>query len=90
MSRPTAPSGPCDRLATMRISQFWALMNDEFGETYAPTLARHHVLGVLGGRTVTQALEEGVHPRVVWLALCDDMDVPLERRLGRDVPSPRR
>ena len=67
----------------MRISQFWTLMHDEFGETYAPTLARDHVLGVLGGRSVTQALEAGMHPRLVWLALCDDMDVPSERRLGR-------
>ncbi|KGN34674.1 histidine kinase [Knoellia sinensis KCTC 19936] len=71
----------------MRISHFWMLMNDEFGETYAPTLARDHVLGVLGGRTVMQALDEGVHPRIVWLALCEDMDVPQERRLGRDVTS---
>ena len=69
----------------MRISHFWTLMNDEFGEAYAPTLARRHVLGVLGGRTVLEALDEGVHPRVVWLALCDDMDVPQERRFGRDV-----
>lgn len=73
----------------MRISHFWTLMNDEFGESYAPTLARDHVLGVLGGRSVSQALEEGLHPRLVWLALCDDMDVPPERRLGR-VEAPRR
>jgi len=73
----------------MRISQFWTLMDDEFGAAYAPTLARHHVLGVLGGRTVLEALDQGEHPRVVWLALCDDMDVPQERRLGRDT-TPRR
>ncbi|WP_106295964.1 DUF3046 domain-containing protein [Knoellia remsis] len=70
----------------MRISHFWELMDDEFGESYARTLARGHVLGVLGGRTVQQALDEGVHPRIVWLALCDDMDVPQERRLGVDRP----
>ena len=73
----------------MRISHFWTLMNDEFGATYAPTLARDHVLGVLGGRSVMQALDDGMHPRLVWLALCDDMDVPAERRLGR-VDAPRR
>ena len=82
-----ASTGGCDTLAAMRISHFWTLMNDEFGETYAPTLARDHVLGVLGGRSVAQALDDGMHPRLVWLALCDDMDVPQERRLGRDDPA---
>ncbi|WP_068397800.1 DUF3046 domain-containing protein [Kribbia dieselivorans] len=71
----------------MRLSEFWALMNDEFGEAYAGTLARDHVLSVLGERTVNEALEAGEHPRLVWLALCEDMEVPLERRLGKDRPA---
>ena len=66
----------------MRLSHFWSLMNDEFGETYAGSLARDHVIGALGNRTALQALEEGDPPRTVWLALCDDMDVPESRRLG--------
>ena len=66
----------------MRLSHFWSLMNDEFGETYASSLAQHHVLGVLGDRTVAQALDDGESPRRVWLALCDAMDVPESRRLG--------
>ena len=67
------------------MSHFWTLMNDEFGEAYAGSLARDHVLGALGGRTVLEALEQGEPPRAVWEALCDDMDVPPERRLGRSV-----
>jgi hypothetical protein len=46
-------------------------------------------MSALGGRTAVEALEAGVPPREVWLALCDDMDVPEERRHGRDLP-PRR
>ena len=68
----------------MRLSHFWTLMNDEFGESYAGTLARDHVIGALGQRTAAQALEQGESPRAVWLALCDDMDVPESRRLGVD------
>ncbi|HEY7718219.1 MAG TPA: DUF3046 domain-containing protein [Pedococcus sp.] len=68
----------------MRLSHFWTLMNDEFGESYAGTLARDHVIGALGHRTALQALEQGEPPRAVWLALCDDMDVPESRRLGVD------
>ncbi|WP_270887663.1 DUF3046 domain-containing protein [Pedococcus sp. 5OH_020] len=66
----------------MRLSKFWELMNDEFGEAYAGSLARHHVLAALGDRTPEQALAAGESPRRVWQALCDDMDVPEARRLG--------
>ncbi|MGW5241300.1 DUF3046 domain-containing protein [Monashia sp. NPDC004114] len=68
----------------MRMSHFWTLMDDEFGPAYAGSLARDHVIGALDNRTVVQALADGVPPRQVWEALCDDMDVPPERRLGRD------
>lgn len=66
------------------MSHFWTLMNDEFGEAAAGTLARDHVLGTLGGRTVIEALDQGEPPRSVWEALCEDMDVPPQRRLGRN------
>ncbi len=69
----------------VRLSHFWTLMEDEFGEAYAGSLAQDHVLGELGNRTALQALDDGVKPRRVWAALCDDMDVPESRRLGRDV-----
>ncbi|MBB2985107.1 DUF3046 domain-containing protein [Terracoccus luteus] len=73
----------------MRLSHFWTLMDDVFGPAYAGTLARDHVLGALDDRTPAQAIEAGVPPREVWAALCDDLDVPEARRLGRDVrPAP--
>ncbi len=69
----------------MRTSDFWRLMDDEFGSAYAHSLARDHVLGALGNRTPMQALESGVQPREAWLALCADMDVPRERWLGKEL-----
>lgn len=69
----------------VRISHFWQLMDDEFGEAYSRTLARDHVLHRLGNRTAMAALEDGEAPREVWHALCADLDVPEERWLGRDV-----
>ncbi|HIZ97577.1 MAG TPA: DUF3046 domain-containing protein [Candidatus Janibacter merdipullorum] len=68
----------------MRVSRFWTLMEDEFGEGYAHTLARGHVVQALGDRTVTTALDEGESPRRVWEALCEDLGVPEHRRLGVD------
>lgn len=74
----------------MRLSEFWTLMEGEFGAGYAGLLARTHVIGSLGGRTAAEALEAGERPRSVWLALCEDMDVPEDRRLGKDHPPRRR
>ncbi|HET7303913.1 MAG TPA: DUF3046 domain-containing protein [Segeticoccus sp.] len=73
----------------MRLSEFWTLMDDEFGRAYSRSVARDHVLTELGGRTADEALEAGYRPRRVWEAVCEAMDVPPERRLGKD-PKPRR
>lgn len=61
-------------------------MTDEFGSAYAAVLGNSHVLQVLGNRTPDQALEAGVKPREVWEAICVDLQIPPERRLGRDIP----
>ncbi len=48
------------------------------------------VLSSVGGRTSADALAAGVDPREVWLALCDETDVPAERRYGVGRLDPRR
>lgn len=73
----------------MRISDYWRLMDDEFGAGYSRVLSSTLVLAGVGGRTADQALAAGVSPRQVWLAVCDVQDVPPERRLGRDVKPTR-
>lgn len=71
----------------MRLSQFWQLMDDEFGPAYARTLAVHQSLPELSGATVDEALARGVAPRTVWEAVCEQMSVPGPRRLGVDRPT---
>ena len=73
----------------MRQSVFWQLMDEEFGVGYARSVAQDQSIGALDGLTAQQALEAGHHPREVWLAVCDAMDVPPQRRLGRDLPPAR-
>ena len=73
----------------MRISDFWRLMDDEFGPAYSRVLASDLVLTGLGGKTAAQALDKGVEPKQVWLAVCDMQEVPPERRLGRDIQPKR-
>lgn len=70
----------------MRSSEFWELMREEFGATYADTLAREHVVSALGERTPVQALDAGIDPREVWLAVCADLQVPRERWWGKQDP----
>lgn len=72
----------------MWVSEFWSLMRDEFGDGQAQAIAGSHVVGSLDNRTATEALDAGIPPRQVWLALVKDMDVPEDRWWGRDV-SPR-
>lgn len=64
----------------MRLTIFWERMRAHFGETYADSFARDHVMAELGGRTVHQALEDGWEAKDVWRAVCAAMDVPASRR----------
>ncbi len=57
-------------------------MEDEFGREYAAVLLRDLVLTELDDLTGSQALEQGVGPREVWLAICRAQNVPEERWLG--------
>lgn len=60
----------------MRVSEFWALMEQEFGRGYAAVVASTQSLGSLSGRTAEQAVEEGEPVRTVWEAIVHDMGVP--------------
>lgn len=51
-------------------------MNQQFGEAYAQSVAKDYVIADLGGRTVEQALTEGVPAKRVWQAVCATFDVP--------------
>ena len=77
----TAPSGAGARgrvppLLLMRVSELLDLVDDEFGRAYGRSLAADQVLLALRDRAPVQALDAGVEPKAVWLALCDAMDVP--------------
>ncbi|HZI96875.1 MAG TPA: DUF3046 domain-containing protein [Actinomycetales bacterium] len=71
------------RLTRVRLSDFWQLMDGEFGRAYARSLAADQVMADLADRTASQALDAGVRPRDVWVAVCDAMSVPPKRRAGQ-------
>lgn len=54
----------------MRLTDFWARLEETFGPGYAASMARDQVLSQLGGRTIEQALASGEQTHVVWRAVC--------------------
>ena len=71
---------PDATVARVRLTYFRELMEGEFGAVRAASLSHDHVFAQLGGRTVEEALEAGIDPRAVWLAVCEAYDVPPARR----------
>jgi len=81
----------------VKHSEFWQVLEETFGEGYGRSVAEDLVLSGVGGRTAVQALADGVPPRVVWDAVCDEMNLdeatrwrhridPRERPRGRGRP----
>ncbi|GGD80233.1 MULTISPECIES: DUF3046 domain-containing protein [Microbacterium] len=73
----------------MRRSEFLRAVDLEFGAR-ASMLKTDLVLDALGNRTADEALDAGIAPREIWLALCAETDVPPERRYGVGRLEPRR
>ena len=64
----------------MRLQEFWSRLDRQFGSMRAQSLARDHVFAVLGGRSAVDAIEAGLPVRKVWLAVCEEYDVPARDR----------
>ena len=60
----------------MTLTEFHARAGDAFGRMRAEYLVRSLHLAACGGRTAAEALEVGEDVKSVWLALCEEMDVP--------------
>lgn len=66
----------------MQFSQLQRALNEEFGHGYAGVLLRDHYFVELGG-TAVAALESGIAPKIVWLAVCKEFDIPVQRQYAR-------
>lgn len=62
------------------MQEFWSRLDAQFGPMRAQSLARDHVFAALGGRTAVDAIEAGLPVRTVWLAICEEYDVPRKER----------
>ena len=64
----------------MRLQEFRSRMDRQFGTMRAESLVRDHVFAVLGGRTALEAIDAGLPVRKVWLAICEEFEVPPKQR----------
>jgi hypothetical protein len=64
----------------VRLQEFWSRLDRQFGSMRAQSVSRDHVFASLGGRTAVEAIEAGVPVRKVWLAICDEYEVPVKER----------
>jgi hypothetical protein len=64
----------------VRLQEFWSRMRGLFGSMRAESVARDHIFSVLGGRTAVDAIDAGLPVRTVWLAVCEEFDVPRKDR----------
>lgn len=53
----------------MRLTEFWARLEQAFGPGYAESLAQDQVLAQLDGRSIAEALAAGEKTADVWRAV---------------------
>ena len=64
----------------MRLQEFWSRLDRHFGSMRAQSVARDHVFATLGGRSAVDAIDAGLSVRKVWLAICEEYEVPARER----------
>lgn len=53
----------------VRLTDFWSRLEEAFGGGYAHSFAADHSFAELGGRTINEAIAQGVQTATVWRAV---------------------
>ena len=53
----------------MRLTDFWTRLEEAFGAAYARSIAADHSFADLGGRTIDQAIADGIDTATIWRAV---------------------
>jgi hypothetical protein len=64
----------------VKHSEFWVRMDEHLGSSYAKVWADQHVMRELGGRTASEALDDGESPKTVWRAVHATLELPASER----------
>ncbi|MEL0236772.1 MAG: DUF3046 domain-containing protein [Aquiluna sp.] len=68
----------------MTLSRFQELVADEFGASFSQVVLSDTRLTSHQDLTPLQLLERGVDPKEIWHAICVQLEVPVERRQGKN------
>jgi hypothetical protein len=78
---PAAPrAGRPASVEGVRLQEFWFRLREQFGSMRAESVARDHIFSSLGGQSAVDAIDAGLPVRTVWLAVCEEFDVPRKDR----------
>ncbi|GIM81523.1 DUF3046 domain-containing protein [Winogradskya consettensis] len=50
----------------MRLTDFWERLEQAFGSSYARSIAADYAFSSLGGRTIDEAIAQGVDTATIW------------------------
>lgn len=64
----------------MRETELWRRLSALVGSDYVKVWAESVVHGQLENRTVSEALADGLEIRLIWLAACEQLEVPQQAR----------
>lgn len=64
----------------VRETELWQRLNTHLGSAYAQVWAQQTVLAALGGRTVVEALSDGMPCKRIWRAAWEVLDLPARER----------
>jgi hypothetical protein len=53
----------------VRLTDFWARLEQAFGAAYARSMAADHSFADLGDRTIEQSIADGVDTATIWRAV---------------------
>ncbi|MBU2662304.1 DUF3046 domain-containing protein [Actinoplanes bogorensis] len=53
----------------MRLTDFWARLEEAFGPAYARSIAADHSFAGLGDRTIEKAIADGIDTATIWRAV---------------------
>ena len=64
----------------MKETELWVRLDTHLGRGYSRVWAAEHNLSELGGRTVYQAITDGIASKQIWRAVWAALELPADER----------